>query len=370
MRIAIVAGPQVPVPPVKYGGTEQVIYYLIKGLQAAGHEPILFGPGDSQVDCEIVPTTDKAISFARHKSEVNSYEKQVRRIEHHTAHLLRQHLPELDIIHSHGFDLKPLSDFPNLTTIHGKIDFETLQFYLSRQGLYYASISQNQQGACPELQYVATVYNGEDPTDFPIVEKAGDYVCFLGRFDRDKNPHLAIELAISLGIKIKVAGKIDYQGDGYFEECVERYFDHPLVEYMGELDFTQKAELLSRAKCNLHPTGFREPFGLTVLEAAYCGTPTLAIDRGSMPELIEEGRTGMLVEDFVEGYHQIEKCFSMDRMYIANRARMLFNYKTMTRHYIQAYRSVLEIFDQKRQTATLRNLARLNRRDIRTIFDK
>ena len=132
---------------------------------------------------------------------------------------------------------------------------------------------------------------------------------------------------------IKLGGKVDFQGERYFEEQVSPYLDHPLVEFLGELSLDDKTDLLGNARCNLHPTGFREPFGLTVLEAAFCGTPTLAIARGSMPELIEVGRTGMLVEDFVEGYHQIEQCFEMDRSYIAHRSRLLFNYKTMTKQY-------------------------------------
>src|SRR6185312_17322355 len=114
-----------------------------------------------------------------------------------------------------------------------------------------------------------------------------------------------IELALSLGIKIKLAGKIDIKSEGYFENEVEPYLKHPNVEYVGELGFDDKVKLISNAKCNLHPTNFREPFGLTVLESAYCGTPTLAVARGSMPELIEPGRTGMLVEDFAEGRHAI-----------------------------------------------------------------
>lgn len=195
------------------------------------------------------------------------------------------------------------------------------------------------------MKYVGVVYNGEDPNDFPIITKPENYICFIGRMDRDKNPHLAIQLAINLGMKIKLAGKVDYYGIDYFKEEVEFYLKHPLVEYLGELDSSERTELISYAKCNLHPTGWREPFGLTVMEAAYCGTPTLAIARGSMPELIEEGRSGLLVEDFVEGYSHIEECFKMDRRYIAQRARLLFNYKTMTTNYIQAYEEVLNNFD-------------------------
>jgi glycosyltransferase involved in cell wall biosynthesis len=359
MRIAIVAEPFVAVPPRQYGGTEQVIYYLIKGLKEAGHQPILLGTGDSTVDCELIPITPKAISFPATSKDIPAHRRQVAKIRQNTKRLLTKLLPRIDIIHSHYFDLKSFRHFPNLTTLHSKFELSELSYYMARKQLYYASISQNQQAACPFLKYTGVVYNGEDPADFPYVSRPDDYVCFLGRFDREKNPHLAIQLAINQGIKIKLAGKIDYLGEGYFEEEVAKYFEHPLVEYLGELNFEQKIELLSHARCNLHPTGFREPFGLTVLEAAYCGTPTLAIARGSMPELIEEGKTGMLVEDFVEGYHQIKQCFRMDRRYIAARARELFNHKEMTKDYIKAYRTVIHEFaDTKREKRTLRGLAR------------
>jgi glycosyltransferase involved in cell wall biosynthesis len=348
MRIAIVASPAIPVPPPRYGGTELVIHYLIRGLMAAGHEPILLASGDSKVDCELIPIVREALYFPRYKKDIPAHERKQARVNAVTRRKLRDLLPRIDIIHSHGFDLLPFRNFPNLTTLHGPINFDMLRYYQKRKDLYFASISENQQAGFPELNYMGVVYNGEDPAAFPMVAEPDDYVCFLGRFDRDKNPHLAIQLAVNLGIHIKVAGKIDYQAEGYFDEEVKPYFDNPLVEYLGELGFEEKVELLSHAKCNLHPTGFREPFGLDVLEAAYCGTPTLAVARGSMPELIEEGRTGMLVEDFVEGYHQIHECFDMDRNYIATRARMLFNYTTMAEQYVRTYQRVLDAFAEKK----------------------
>ncbi len=344
MRVAIVAGPHYPIPPSSYGGTERVIYYLIKGLLEAGHEPILLGSGDSSVDCEVIPIIERAIYFPRHKRSLPAFQLRLKTVEQRTRAILREIEDRIDIIHSHGFDLKQFVKLPNLTTIHSQISFTDLKYYLSRQSLYWATISKNQQGALPSLKYIGVIYNGEDPEEFPVVLKPQDYVCFIGRLDREKNPHLAIHLAINLGIKIKLAGKIDYFGIDYFMKEVEPYLKHPLVEYLGELDSDERTELISKAKCNLHPTNFREPFGLTVMEAAYCGTPTLAIARGSMPELIEEGRTGMLVEDFVEGYHQMEECFKLDRRYIAQRARLLFNYKTMTTNYIQAYDEVISRF--------------------------
>lgn len=356
MRIAIVAEPFVAIPPKQYGGIEQVIYHLIKGLKETGHKPILLGPGDSEVDCELIPICEKALKFpaSKKKEDLEAHARLVKKARAVTRKKLLELLPEIDIIHSHSFDLKDFADFPNLTTIHNKIFLSdpyyllNLNYYLDRKELFWTSVSKNQQEVCPELNFVATVYNGEDPHDFPIMTEPEDYLCFLGRFDRDKAPHMAIQLAINLGKKIKLAGKLDHDSQGYFDEEIKPYLDHPLVEYLGEVNFEQKVKLVGNALCNLHQTNFREPFGLTVLEAAYCGTPTLAIARGSMPELIEDGRTGVLVEDFIEGRYRIEECYRLDRRYIASRARQLFNYRTMTEQYLDAYRAVLEHFPVRR----------------------
>jgi glycosyltransferase involved in cell wall biosynthesis len=332
---------------------------------------VLLASGDSQVDCELVPVCERAIGFPVRKHDRPEHELSVEEVRRTTHDQLRRLLPRVELVHSHGFDLIGFQHVPNLTTLHGPIEFARLAYYLERKDLYYVSISHNQQGVCPDLQYVGVVYNGEDPERFPVVTEPDDYVCFLGRFDRDKNPHLAIQLAVHLGVPIKIAGKIDFEGEGYLEHEVRPYLDHPLVEYLGELAFDDKIELLAHARCNLHPTGFREPFGLTVLEAAYCGTPTLAIERGSMPELIEVGRTGMLVEDFVEGYHQIEQCFEMDRTYIAHRARLLFNYRTMTDGYLRAYERVQEIFTMRReQDRVIRELTARAKIDLDAIWPR
>jgi len=371
MRVAIVAGPHYPVPPSHYGGTERVIAHLVRGLVEAGHEPVLLAPGDSVVECELVPICERAIGFPTRRRDVAAQDALRKEIELRTSEELRRLSARVDLVHSHGFDLIGFQDFPNLTTLHGAIGLNQLGYYLKRKDLYYVSISRNQQGACPDLQFVGVVYNGEDPQPFPIVETPGDYVCFLGRLDHEKNPHLAVQLAINLGIPIKLAGKIDFQGERYFEEEIRPHLDHPLVEFLGELSFHEKTDLLANARCNLHPTGFREPFGLTVLEAAFCGTPTLAIARGSMPELIEVGRTGMLVEDFVEGYHQIEQCFKMDRAYIAHRSRLLFNYRTMTKQYVRAYEDVVGIFETRReQDSVIRSLTAHAKTDLQSIWQE
>ena len=378
MKIAIIADPVIAVPPKKYGGTEQVIYNTILGLNELGHEVVLFASGDSSVPCELYPIVPKAIGFASTRAASTAHDRTVAKIAKNTEALLRKALQKdgIDIIHSHagidsGFDIRNFTDYPNVTTMHGPVLFHEIDYYMSRQDLNFVTISKNQQEAFPSLNYIGVAYNGENPADFPIVTEPEDYVCFLGRFDREKNPHLAIMLAISLGIPIKVAGKRDHLGDGYFEEEVEPYLNHPLVEYLGELGFEEKVELISKAKCNIHPTGFREPFGLTVMEAAYCGTPTLAINRGAMAELIEPGRTGLLVEDIIEGYDRIEECFSMDRLYIAKRSRTLFNYKTMAEQYVSIYEAAIE--RHKQLTAServLQGLKPAKKRELQEIWGK
>ena len=362
MRVAIVAGPYIPIPPKQYGGTEQVIHYLIKGLKELGHTPVLLAPADSTVDCELLPIVDEALYFPLHTVDVEAHTRLVNKALVKTCIELKKILPDIDVIHSHGFDLKQFAGFPNVTTIHGMIDFKDVQYYLKRRHLNFISISQSQQLALPELQFIGNVYNGEDPEEFPIVDTPQKYLCFLGRFDRDKNPHLAIQLAINLGMPIKLAGKIDFKGEEYFETEIKKYLQHPLVDYLGELGFTEKIELLSNAACNLHPTNFREPFGLTVMEAAYCGTPTIATLRGSMNELIEPNRTGMLVEDFIEARPGVEKCMAMDRQYIASRARQLFNYKTMAMGYVSMYEKVRQSsrYAERREGMIKRIFHRLN----------
>lgn len=346
MKIAIVAGPQVPVPPLKYGGTERIIGHLIDGLKELGHEPILIGPADSTVDCKIIPTVEKALWFPRRKQDVALYQKQYKAALKKTIDVVDSIKSEVDIIHSHGIDMLQFKQYPTVTTLHGPVTFELIPYYLRRSSLPYICISENQTKVLPTLNVAGVVYNGLKPDEFPFVKRPEKYVAFIGRFDREKNPHLAIQLAISLGIKIKLAGKIDFLGDGYFEEEIEPHLDHPLVEYLGELGFDEKIELLSHALCNFHPTGFREPFGLTVLEAAYCGTPTLAISRGSMPELIIDGKTGVLVEDFEEGYMAFERAKKLKRQDVADHARETFNYHNMAAGYVDVYEKVMAEYNK------------------------
>jgi glycosyltransferase involved in cell wall biosynthesis len=351
VKIAIVASPYVPVPPKKYGGSEKIIFYLIKGLIEEGHEPILLGPGDSKVNCQVIPIVNKSLFFPKDKHRLPTFHRKIRQIERETKKILQEFKSTVDVIHSHKFDLKDFADFPHVVTLHDPILLDQLKYknnfpmdyHKERAHLNYVSISKNQQNAYPGLNYIGTVYNGEDPSEFTIFTKPSDYVAFAGRFDREKNPHMAIQLAVNYGIKIKLAGKVDFASRDYFRDEIKPYLKNPLVEYLGELEPKDIKKLLGRAKANLHPTGFREPFGLTVIEAAYSGTPTLAVARGSMPEIINNGHTGVLVEDFIEGYHKLDEVFSLKREFVAKWSRHHFNYKKMTKGYIKAYKKAIKL---------------------------
>lgn len=347
MRIAIVAEPFVPIPPKKYGGIERVIDKQIKGLQELGHEVLLLAPGDSKVDCELIPICQKHISIGKSdkaQKEIVLLNEQIRK---NTYKIMDRIMDRVDVVHSHGIDLSPIHDkIPSVTTLHGMFVLKQMDYFKARRDLNWIAISQNQKAPFPDLNYLGVVYNGLDPDDFEFNDKPEEYLSFIGRFDREKNPSEAIKLALALDMKIKIAGKVDFQGSHYFKKEIKPYLTDPRVEWLGEIGMDKKIELLRNAKCNIHPIAFREPFGLTVLEAAYCGTPTLAINRGSMSEIIENGRTGMLVEDIQEGYFKIKECFNMDREYISNRARMLFNYKKMSREYLKMYRKAIAIFKE------------------------
>jgi glycosyltransferase involved in cell wall biosynthesis len=177
---------------------------------------------------------------------------------------------------------------------------------------------------------------------YPFVAEPEDYLCFIGRIDPVKQPDVAIELAIQTGMHIKVAGGIGgWEAEQYFESKVKPLLKHPLAEFLGEVGWEDKIRLISNASCNLHPTGFREPFGLSVLEAGYCGTPTLAINRGALPETILDGKTGVLVEDFAEGCGRLGDCLTLNRRAISESFRQRFSQRQMALNYLRVYERLL-----------------------------
>lgn len=356
MNIAIISPAYLPIPPKKYGGTERVIFNLIKGLKELGHNPILFGPADSEVDCEIIPIIDKATGFSQNAEE--NVRLNVLRADalKKAFEEINKNIDRIDILHSHGIDIKEFANIPHLFTLHLELVLDdvnstrTVRYFKEREDLFYNTISYNALQSFQNLNVLGTVYNGLDPADFPFVETPEDYYAFVGRFNPDKNPHIAMQLAIEKQKHLKVAAKYEYVDDRYFQERCKPLLNNEFVEDVTEQNDQGKTNILSHAKVNLHPTNFREPFGLTIIEAAYCGTPSLAIRRGSMAELIEDKKTGRLVEDFTEGYFAVDECESFDRKYISDRARRMFNYKIMAKQYEKLYENIIKIYKDNIQS--------------------
>ena len=169
MKIAIISSSMVPVPPVKYGGTEQVIYYLIKGLLELGHEVVLIGTSDSKIDCKIIPIVEKATFFPIHKDDIENFEKHTKQYIQKTKKIIKELSSQVDIFHSHGFDMTGFDNVPNVTTLHNTFNFQNIDQFVDHKDLNYVTISNNQQDALPELNYAGVVYNGEDPQQFPII---------------------------------------------------------------------------------------------------------------------------------------------------------------------------------------------------------
>lgn len=344
LRIAILAPGQV-FPAWPSASVARVTEALIQGLLEAGHYVTVAAAASSKLQCELIPVCQDGIDLSYDPGFQMMEDAKQRCLE-----IVAENCHRLDIVHGQGFDVGYFKssrflealDFPNITTCHSCIDVRDLDYFAACKNNLIA-ISENQKNACPNANFVATIHHGLDPSPFPIIVEPDDYLCFLGRIDRHKQPHIAMELAIQANMKVKVAGRIDETDPTrYFDHFCRQYLDHPLVEYVGELGMEDKVQLLGNARCNLHPTGFREPFGLTVIEAGFCGTPTLAIRRGALPEVIEDGRTGVIVEDFAEGFFRLSQCFDMDRSFIASHTREWFSHTRMTSDYLETYYSVLQ----------------------------
>lgn len=346
LRIAIfLTQPGLILPSLPSHSIARIIEFHIRGLYEQGHEVILLAPKNCKVECELIPICDQAVSL-----QDNEHLSKAEQIHTKVIDEIEKIQNRIDIVHAHSLDIPHLfhstgflSSFslPNVTTCHSCIEISNLN-YFSQYTNNLISLSHNQRKAYPGLNFVGNVYNGLDPSPFQFVAAPDNYLCFLGRMNSVKQPHLAIHLAIQLGLNLKIAGPVDpFFDNEYFEIYCKPYLNHPLIEYLGELDMGDKVQLLSHAMCNLHPTGFRDPCPLVPIEAAYCGTPTLAICRGALPELIEHGKTGILVEDFAEGFHEIPKCFQMSRLYVSQQARKRFNYQKMVAEYLSIYRQVI-----------------------------
>jgi glycosyltransferase involved in cell wall biosynthesis len=345
MRIAQVAPMYEAVPPHRYGGTERVVSYLTEELVRRGHDVTLFASGDSRTSAHLVPTTDSAL---RERFSLQQMKEVA--IPLHLAMIgqVLQRADEFDIIHCHvdffPWAFEPFIRTPIVTTMHGRLDLEYLPLFLEQYPqTALVSISYHQRTPLAPVRphWVRTVYNGIAVDQFPFSATPGDYFLFLGRIASEKKPDWAVEIAKRSGIKLKVAAKVDPFDQEYFEREIAHLFDDPLVEFLGETDEDEKRELLAGAYGLLFPIDWPEPFGMVQIEALACGTPVLAMNRGSVPEVLRHGATALIGNSVDELVGLAPLLGKLDRRACRREAEQRFSAGVMASGYEQVYQRVI-----------------------------
>lgn len=339
MRIAQVAPLYESVPPKLYGGTERVVAYLTEELVRQGHQVTLFASGDSVTSAHLVACAPRALRLDEHVQDSLAY---------HIVELERvaQLAEEFDLIHFHidylHFPLSRRLPVPTLTTLHGRLDIADLPFlYREFAEMPVVSISNAQRRPLPWLNWVATVYHGLPEDLYRLQEQPGTYLAFLGRISPEKGPHVAIEIARRAGIPLRIAAKVDRVDRDYYERVVRPLLAGGDVEFIGEIGEKEKQEFLGGALALLLPLDWPEPFGLVMIEALACGTPVIAYRRGSVPELIEDGVTGFIVEGVEQAVRAVERVGQLDRRLCRWVFEQRFTAKRMCQDYLQVYGTLL-----------------------------
>lgn len=330
MKIAILAPVAWRTPPRHYGPWEQMASNLAEGLVAKGVDVTLFATADSITDGRLLAIIPKG-----YEEDPNADAKVNECM--HISYLMEQ-ARDFDIIHNH-FDFLPLTwsrliKTPMVTTIHGFSSPKILPVYQRyNDRVSYVSISNADRH--PSLHYAATIYNGIQPADFVFEPVPDDYLLYYGRIHPDKGAHEAIQIALHTDRRLLMAGII--QDEAYYLEKVKPYIDNVQIQYLGAVGGRQRSELLGRAQALLHPIQFNEPFGLSVAEAMHCGTPVIAFNKGAMPELIVDRKTGFLVNDVQEAAAVVEDLSLIKRLDCHLHASSAFSAEKMVEGYLSLY---------------------------------
>ena len=345
MRIAQVAPMYEAVPPHRYGGTERVVSYLTEELVRRGHDVTLFASGDSRTAARLVPTTERAL-----RERFSLQEMRDLGVPLHLAMIgeVMQHADEFDIIHCHiDFFPFPFERFvrtPIVTTLHGRLDVPYWPMFFKRfPNAAVISISYHQRAPLTPFhpRWVGMVHNGIPVEEFPFSDTPGDYFLFLGRIAIEKRVDWAIEIAKRTGIRLKIAAKVDPYDQEYFEREIKHLLDHPLVEYLGEVDEQEKRRLLAGAYGLLFPIDWPEPFGMVQIESLACGTPVLAMNRGSVPEVLRHGVTALIGNSVDELVALAPKLGMLDRLACRREAERRFSARVMADGYEHIYKRLI-----------------------------
>jgi len=342
MRIAMLSPIAWRTPPRHYGPWESVVSLLTEGLVSRGHNVTLFATGDSKTEGKLHAVC------ARGYEEDPSIVPKVWECLHISE--LFEHAEEFDIIHN-NFDFLPLTytgfiTTPVVTTIHGFSSPGILPVYRKyNRKVFYVSISDADRS--PDLDYIKTIHHGIDINQFDFRAEPGNYLLFFGRIHHDKGAREAVEIARACNRELILAGII--QDNTYYHQYIEPYLDKNDVVYVGSVGPVDRNQLLGKATALLHPINFNEPFGLSVIESMACGTPVITFNRGSMPELIENGKCGFLVNTVDEAIDAVRRIKDIDRAYCRHHVEQYFTADQMVEKYIQVYETILEKMKKEKQ---------------------
>jgi glycosyltransferase involved in cell wall biosynthesis len=339
LRIAILSPAWFPVPPTGYGGIEWIVSLLADGLADAGHDVTLFASGDSHTKAKLSAVFEHAPS-----ADIG---QAVPDLRHALGCYVRA--DEFDVINDHSgmtaAALGGLVETPVLHTVHGPLGHPWGDLYAEiarvNPRLALISVSLNQRRPVPDLPWAANVLNALELSLYPCKPHRGEYLLFLGRMSPDKGAHRAIAVAIEAGLPLKLAGKCrEPMERQYFEQYVEPHLG-PRIEYLGEVTHGQKVELLQDARVTLFPIEWEEPFGLVMIESMACGTPVIATRRGAVPEVVEHGRSGIIVEEYTEMAAAIDAADALDPWACRAFVEEQFSRGRMVMDYVNVYRAVL-----------------------------
>src|ERR1700739_2772812 len=340
MKIAQVAPLIESVPPRLYGGTERIVSYLTEELVGLGHAVTLFASGDSITSADLVSCSTRALRL----------DPAVRDTIPHFMLMIdkvRERAEQFDVIHFHvdlfHFPLFRALAAQTLTTLHGRQDLGDLKPFYSRfRDMPLISISDDQRRPLPHANFVATIHHGIPASLHRPSFGPGSYLAFLGRIAPEKRPDRAIRIARAAGIPLKIAAKVDKVDEDYFRNDIRPLIDGPGVEFIGEINEREKTKFLGEAAALLFPVDWPEPFGLAMIEAMACGTPVLAFRCGSVPEVIDDGTTGKVVDSEEEAIVALPEILSYDRRAVRQRFEDRFTATRMAKDYVNTYRRSLK----------------------------
>jgi glycosyltransferase involved in cell wall biosynthesis len=340
MRIAQVAPLVESVPPKLYGGTERVIAWLTEELIELGHDVTLFASGDSATSATLVPAWPRALRLGQPKVDPAIAEAALLELVGRYAH-------RFDVIHCHTnwlhLPLLTRLGVPFLTTLHNRLDAPGLPDAVSRfPAARFISISNDQRTPLAGANWLGTIYHGLPADSLRPSISAGSYLAFLGRLTPDKGPETAIRLAHAAKMPLRIAAKVPRAERGYFKEQVEPLIDGKQIHIIGEVNERSKEDFLANASALLFPIDWPEPFGLVMIEAMACGTPVIAFRRGSVPEVVDYGVTGFIVEDEEEALQAIKRLPELDRSSVRAAFERRFTARRMAGEYVHHYGLLLE----------------------------